>query len=122
MINTTTKSKLLKHLFGIEAFPLPSVTLCLATGYSDGVFTEVTGGSYASLAVTGSNFDVDGDAIANTAELKFLAMPAVTVTHGFLKDASGNQLAGAAFRIPRVLDEADAVVLNVGDVKLTLAG
>jgi hypothetical protein len=112
MLNPVTTEKILKHLFGITAFTLPStVKLHLATAYNagTGAYTEVVGGSYAAQAVTSANFAVKASKveIENTAAIQFLNMPACTITHAFIKDAGGNVLAGVTLTTPRTLLAGD---------------
>lgn len=94
-LTTYLANKLIDHVCGTAAYTMPTqVYLGLfTTATTDaGGGTEVTGGSYARQAV---DFDAAVAKHADaTADVTFTNMPAVTVTHGALFDAStgGNML------------------------------
>lgn len=91
------KTKVIKHIMGVAAFTMPTNTyLALFTGdpTAAGTGPEVTGGSYARKAMLANLGAESGGQIATNAALNFTGMPACTVTHWGLFDASsgGNLL------------------------------
>lgn len=113
------KDKVIKHVLGEASFTMPTnVYLALYTNdptVAD-TGTEVVGGSYARQQLsfaTASN----GAKASNTAET-FSSMPAVTVTHWGIRDASsgGNLLYFGAFDLPIQLNAGNPLTINSGDI------
>jgi hypothetical protein len=120
--STYLANKIIDHMLRNQAFTPPAaVYLSLHTGDpgSTGA-SEVTGGSYARQAVA---LDAaNAKATANTDIEDFAGMPAVTVTHIGLWDAStnGNFLIGGALTASRSPAAGDTVRINAGDADLPL--
>lgn len=81
--------------------------------------TEVTGGSYARVAV-GFSAGATGEAVSSADEV-FTAMPAVTVTHAALMDAAtaGNMLLHGALTAPKVVAGGATLTFAAGDITAT---
>lgn len=83
--------------------------------------TEVTGGSYAREAV---DFDAATTGVAVSAsDVTFAAMPAATVTHAAIFDAStaGNMLLHGPLTAPKTVAAAADLVFPAGDITATFA-
>lgn len=82
--------------------------------------SEVTGGSYGrQSAAFGA---AAGGTTSNTGTLSFTTMPAVTVTHVGIWDAStgGNFLIGGALTASRTLNGGDTFQIATGDLDVSL--
>jgi hypothetical protein len=103
--------------------PVATVYLALfTTATTDaGGGTEVTGGSYARQAVAFSA--ASGGATANSGTITFTNMPAVTVTHAAIMDAStaGNMLFHGPLTASQVVTAATSLSFAAGDIDITLA-
>lgn len=116
------RSKVVKHVLGIASFTMPTnVFLALYTSdptVSD-TGTESTGGSYARQQLSFGT-EADGSVASNTSET-FSSMPAGTVTHWGIRDASsgGNLLYFGDFDIPITLTAGQNLPINSGDIRLT---
>lgn len=85
------------------------------------VGTEVTGGTYARAAIS---FNApSGGAVTNTADVNITGMPAVTVTHIGIRNAStgGNLLYFGAVGAPKTTNVNDTYTIRAGDVVLALS-
>lgn len=84
--------------------------------------SEVSGGSYARQ--TGTFTAATNGTSETTANLSFTNMPAVTVTHVGLWDASvgGNFLAGGALTSSRVVSNGQTIQIDSGDLTVSIAG
>lgn len=118
------ENALLNHVLRNTSLTSPT-TVYLALFTSDPTDadsgTEVTGGSYARQAVA---FDApSGGATANTANEDFTGMPAATVTHFGVYDAStaGNLLIHGAFSASKTTNSGDTLRVSAGDLDITLA-
>lgn len=82
--------------------------------------SEVTGGSYGRQSA--SFGAASGGAISNDANITFTSMPATTVTHVGLWDAStsGNFLWGGALTASKTTNSGDTFQINTGDLDVTL--
>lgn len=81
--------------------------------------TEVTGGSYARQAVTfGAH---SGGAVSNTGEISFTALPAATITHFGIRDAStaGNLLYFGALSSAIITSAGSEAVFAIGDIDVS---
>lgn len=83
--------------------------------------TEVSGGSYARVAVT---FNVTGDTASNTASVEFPTATANwgTVSHIGVHDAAsgGNMLVHGALTSSKAIDSGDVFRIPTGDLDITL--
>lgn len=124
--------ELLDHVFGAAAYTAPVtlyVALYTAAPSDSGGGTEVTGGSYARVAVTNNatNFPAaSGGAKSNGTAITFPAPTAnwgTVVALAILDAASGgNFLAWADLTTNRVINNGDgAPKFAIGDLDLTLA-
>lgn len=104
------RSRLLKHALGISSFTMPTNTyLALYTTDPtvDDTGTEVTGGSYARQQMS---WDTESGGVVQSATNEtFNDMPATTVTHWGIRDASsgGNLLYFGRFDIPLEFNAGD---------------
>lgn len=81
--------------------------------------TEVTGGSYARRSVTfGAH---SGGVVSNTNEVNFTAMPAATITHFGIRDAStaGNLLYFGTLTSAVITTSGSEVTFAVGDIDIS---
>lgn len=83
--------------------------------------TEISGGSYARVAVT---FTVSGDTASNSAGVEFAAATASwgTITHIGIMDASsgGNMIIHAALTASKTIADGDVFRIPAGDLDITL--
>lgn len=88
------ETKLLDHVLRNTAYTQPSalyMALHTADPGETGTGSEVTGGSYAPQTIAFSA--ASGDTASNSGAVNFATMPATTVTHFSIRDASsGNPL------------------------------
>lgn len=103
--------------------PAATVYLALFTDATTdaGGGTEVTGGSYARQAVT---FGApSGGVCSNTGAIAFASMPAATVTHAAIMDAStaGNMLFHGALTASKTVGAGDTLTFAIGDIDASLA-
>lgn len=113
------KNKIIKHVLGEEAYTMPTnVYLALYTTNptENDTGTEVTGGSYARQQLSFATA-VNGAKTSNTAET-FSTMPACTVTHWGIRDASsgGNLLYFGAFDISIAINAGNSFPIASGDI------
>ena len=123
------EAELLDHLFGIGAYTAPATMyLALFTAMSSGetpTATEVTGGSYARLAITNdaTSWTRTSNAITNDSLLNFVTASANwgTVTHWALMDASsgGNMLIYGEFADPIVINNGSTLRIAAGQIDIT---
>ena len=117
--STYLKQAVIKAALGEATFPsISNVYLALYTDSPtvDDTGTEVTGGSYARQQLSFANAS-GGSKVSNTAET-FSSMPASTVTHWGIRDASsgGNLLYFGAFDLPIELNATDDLPIASGDI------
>lgn len=89
--NKTTylENRILNHLLRNTASTAPAtvyLALFTAAPTEAGGGTEVTGGSYARQAIT--FLAASGGSVASSADVVFTALPAATITHVAIMDAS----------------------------------
>lgn len=113
------RQAVIKAALGEEAFPsISSVYLALyqTNPTVSDTGSEVSGGSYARQALSFGSAS-NGVKESNTSE-SFSNMPASTVTHWGIRDASsgGNLLYFGAFDIPIELNAGDTLPINSGDI------
>lgn len=114
------------HVLRNTAYTSPTtVYLALFTSATDdaGGGTEVTGGSYARQAVTFAAGAAGSGAADNSSDVSFTNMPAATVTHAALFDASsgGNMLMHAALSSSKTTNSGDTLTFATGDVDAVFA-
>lgn len=120
------EDKLRDHVLRNVAYTSPT-TVYLAlftTATTDaGGGTEVAGGSYARQAVAFAAGGAGTGAADNSADESFSNMPAATVTHAALFDASsgGNMLLHAALTTPKTVGAGDLLTFAAGDVDALFA-
>ena len=122
-ISNYLEDKLLDHVMRNTALTSPT-TVYLALFSSNptdaGSGTQVSGGSYARQAITcGAS---SSGTISNSAEISFTVMPAVTVTHIGVYDAStsGNLLFHGALSSSKAVDAGDTFKIAIGDLDISL--
>ncbi len=113
------RDKIIKHVLGEASFTMPTnVYLALYTSNPtiNDTGTEVTGGSYARQQLSFAAAS-GGSKVSNTSET-FSSMPACTVTHWGIRDASssGNLLYFGAFDLPIQLNATDNLPIASGDI------
>lgn len=103
--------------------PPATVYLALFTNATTdaGGGTEVVGGSYARQAITFAA--PSGGTAANSGAVSFTSMPAATVTHAAIMDAStsGNFLFHGALTASKTVGAGDTLTFAIGDITATLA-
>lgn len=117
--STYLKNKIIKHVLAEASFTMPTnVYLALYTNNPTiaDTGTEVTGGSYARQQLSFATA-VDGAKTSNTSET-IANMPATTVTHWGIRDASsgGNLLYFGAFDLPIQLNAGNSFPIASGDI------
>jgi len=114
------RDAIVQHTLGIPAYVHAGYSVYLALYTNDPTVddtgTEVVGGSYARQALSFAAV-ADGVMTSNTAET-FPSMPATTVTHWGIRDASsgGNLLYFGAFDLPIELNATDNLPIASGDI------
>lgn len=117
--STYLRNKIIKHVLGEASYTMPTnVYLALYTTNPTiaDTGTEVTGGSYARQQLSFATA-VNGAKTSNTSET-FSSMPASTVTHWGIRDASsgGNLLYFGAFDLPIQLNAGNSLPIASGDI------
>lgn len=125
------ENELLDHVFGGAAYSAPAtlyVGLYTVAPTDAGGGTEVTGGSYARVAVTANNTNfpaASGGAIANGTAITF---PTATASWGtvvalgiFDASTSGNLLAWADLAVNKTVASGDTASFAIGDLDITLS-
>lgn len=116
------ENKLVDIVLRATAWTAPS-TVYVSLHTADPVETganEVTGGSYARQAAA---FGAGTNGVtSNTGALTFASMPAVTVTHVGIWDAStaGNNLFGGALTASKTLNSGDTFTVPIAGLSVTL--
>lgn len=117
--STYLRQAVIKAALGEATFPTIT-NVYLALYQTDptiaDVGSEVSGGSYARQQLSFANAS-GGAKVSNTSET-FSSMPASTVTHWGIRDASsgGNLLYFGAFDLPIALNATDNLPINSGDI------
>lgn len=120
-MSTYFANQVINHMLRNQAFTPPStiyVSLHTADPGDNGA-NEVSGGGYARQAVTLAA--AANKATSNTTVIEFTNMPAVTITHCAIWDAStgGNVLMYGALTQSKTVNAGDTVRFNVGDLDIT---
>lgn len=120
------EAKVLDHLNGKTSFTMPTayVALFTAAPSDSGGGTEVTGGSYARVATTGSTWAAaSSGSTSNAAVVTFPTASASwgTVTHYATFDASsgGNMLRWAALTVSKTIGSGDTAAFAIGALAQT---
>ena len=118
--------KLLDHTLGTAAYTHPSqVHLALHTADPTDAAggAECSGGSYARQTIDFNAAAGAGGAVTNSTEENFADMPACTVTHIGIWDAStsGNLLYHGAVSSSKTVASGDTISLAAGQLTVTLA-
>ena len=115
------RSRLLKHALAIASYTMPTNTY-LALFTVDPTInnsgTEVVGGSYARQLIDWGT-EANGE-VANDATVAFTNLPACTITHWGIYDAStvGNLLFLGQFEIPIIRTASQSLDIVVGNLAL----
>ena len=120
-ISNYCELKLLDAVFNATAFSVTTPYISLHTGDpGETGASEVTGGSYARQS--GSFAAAAAGATSNDATISFATMPAATITHVGVWDAStaGNFLWGGALTASKTVNSGDTVQIASGDLDVTL--
>lgn len=117
------ENKILDHVLKVAAYTPPTnIYLALFTDATDDASggTEVVGGSYARQLANSWATAASG-ATSNAAVINFPGMPAVTVTHIGLYDASsgGNRLYHGALTSSEVVSVGNTLSFAIGDLDVT---
>ena len=117
--STYLRQAVIKAALGEATFPtITNTYLALYTNNPTiaDTGTEVTGGSYARQQLSFAN--ASGGAKASNTSETFTSMPATTVTHWGIRDASsgGNLLYFGAFDLPIELNATDNLPIASGDI------
>lgn len=113
------RTKVIEHVLGINAFTMPTdIYLALYTSDPtvDDTGTEVTGGSYARQLVSwGAE---SGGVVLSDTDITFNSLPAGTVTHWALRDASsgGNLLYFGPMTVPIVAPGGEDLTIIAGNL------
>ena len=118
--------KLLDHTLGTAAYTHPSqayLALHTADPTDAGSGAEVSGGSYARQTIDFNAAAGTGGAVTNSTAEDFTNMPACTVTHIGIWDAStsGNLLYHGAVSSSKTVASGDTISLAAGQLTVTLA-
>lgn len=114
------RDAIIQHTLGIPAYVHAGYSVYLALYTDDPTIddtgTEVTGGSYARQAL--SFGAASGGAIVTDTATTYNDMPATTVTHWGIRDASsgGNLLYFGAFDLPIELNANDVLSIDAGNI------
>lgn len=117
---------LVKHVLVNTSYTSPTtVYLALYTTATTaaGGGTEVTGGSYARQAVAFTFGAAGSGAVANTSDESFTNMPACTVTHVGIRDASsgGNLLLHGALAASKTVAAGDTFTIAAADLDVVFS-
>lgn len=117
--STYLANKIIKHVLGEASYTMPTnvyLALYQTNPTVADVGSEVSGGSYARQELSFATA-VDGAKTSNTSET-FTNMPATTVTHWGIRDASsgGNLLYFGAFDLPIQLNAGNSLPIASGDI------
>lgn len=125
-LSNYAENKVIDHVLGKTAFTMPTAYLALYTvAPSDaGGGTEVTGGSYARVAIASAFGAASSGSSANTSQIAFTQASAswgTVVAFGIL-DAStaGNLLWWGDLTSSKAVASGDTAVFNTGQLTVTL--
>jgi hypothetical protein len=117
------EQKLLNHVLRNTAFTQPSalyMALHTADPGDTGTANEVTGGSYARQTIAFGSVATINTPATNSGAVNFTSMPAVTVTHFSIQDAStsGNPLFIGPLTTPQTLTAGQTLTFAAGSVSV----
>lgn len=118
------ENKLVEHVLRNVAYTSPTtVYLALTTtATSDAALgTEVTGGSYVRKAIT---FGAASNGVClNSVAVSFTSMPACTVTHAAIMDAStaGNMLFHGPLTASKTVGAGDTLTFAISDLSASMS-
>lgn len=127
------EAKILDEVFGATAFSAPGtlyVALFTAAPSDSGGGTEVTGGSYARVAVTNNTTNwpnATGTSPTSKANGTVITFPTATANWGtvvafgiFDASSGGNLIAWADLNTSRTINSSDTASFGVGSLTITL--
>lgn len=127
------EAKILDEVFGATAFSAPGtlyVALFTAAPSDSGGGTEVTGGSYARVAVTNNTTNwpnATGTSPTSKANGTVITFPTATANWGtvvafgiFDASSGGNLIAWADLNTSRTINSSDTANFGVGSLTITL--
>lgn len=119
---TSTANKIIDKILNNTDFSQPtSLYVSLHTADPSGTgANEVTGGSYARQSVSFNS--ASSKATSNSADIDFAGMPAVTVTHVAIWDASsgGTVWWEGSLTAQKTTESGDTLRIPAGDLDVTL--
>jgi len=123
-----TENKVLDHIVGKTSFTMPTayVALSIADPTDDASgLTEPSGGSYARVQTSGSDWNAaSSGSITNAEDISFPTATASwgTISHFALMDASsgGNMLAHGSLTTEKAVGSGDTLKFAAGDITITL--
>jgi len=119
------ESKVLDHTLGVTAYAMPTTYIGVFTAApgETGGGTEVTGGSYARVALSGKLGSASSGTTVNSADINFPTATADwgTLTHFAVFDASsgGNMLHYGALVASKQILSGDIFTILVGQLTFT---
>jgi hypothetical protein len=115
------ETKLLNHVLRNAAFTQPSalyMALHTADPGDSGTASEVTGGSYAQQTIAFGS--TAGSTAVSSGVVNFASMPACTVTHFSIRDASGgNPLFIGPLSTPQTVTAGQTLTFPAGQVSVS---
>ncbi len=100
----------------------PYLALYTATPTISGGGTEVSGGSYARLAISFGT--ITSGSMSNTSAITFSGLPAATITHYGILDAStsGQLKVFGALNSTAVIISGDQIQFPIGSIVINIVG
>lgn len=122
-IGDFAENELLDAIFSQAAYTPTNIYMSLHTADPGETGTsEVTGGSYARQTVTSSFGAASGGTVTSTANIQWTNMPAVTVTHIGVWDATGagNFIWGGTLTASKTTNAGDTFLISSGNATFSL--
>jgi len=123
-LSNYAEDAVLSHLIGKTSFALPDVSVALYTAApTDNTSgTEVSGGDYARLATSASDWDVANGTATNTVDFEWPTASADwgSVTSAALVDGDGNILVFGMASSPKEISQGDSYRIPQGSFTLSL--
>jgi len=123
-IGDFAENALLDAIFNTTSYAPAAIYMSLHTADpGDTGASEVTGGSYARQNVTTSFAAASGGSVSSNALIEWTNMPATTVTHIGVWDAStsGNFLWGGTLTASKTTNSGDTFQITSGNATFTLS-
>lgn len=123
-IGNFAEDALLDAIFNTTSYAPTNIYMSLHTADpGETGASEVTGGSYARQTVTASFAAASGGSVSTNVDINFTLMPAATVTHIGIWDAStaGNFLWGGTLTASKTTNSGDTFQIASGNATFTLA-